>query len=167
MIKTRIKYPLDQAAREAFAAENRYITVRWGISRGKDTYGYTTCTLTVDGRGRRASCSGGGYSLIGTCLGEWLQRDFSDQLQKLNLGRLEKAGISLYGLSFWDQSRRRDLPRWKEGAALHVQGACGEQSMENILRALGYNFIPCGPAIRDIRTYQLEARKEKYITQGW
>lgn len=166
MIKTRIKYPLDLDAREAFAAENRYITVRWGISRGKDTYGYTTCTLTVDGRGRRASCCGGGYSLIGACLGEWLQRDFADQLKKLDLGRLEKAGISLYGLSFWDQSRRQDLPKWKEGATLHVRGADGEQSMMNILQVLGYNLIQAGRA-RNICHYYLEARKEKYITQGW
>lgn len=167
MIKTRIKHPYSLAAREAFAGENRYITVRYGTSRGQDTYGYTTCTLTVDGRGRRASCCGGGYSLIGTCLGEWLQRDFADQLKALDLGRLAKSGIDTYGLSFWDRGRRRDLSRWKEGAALHVQGACGEQSMENILRALGYDLIPCGPTIRNTRTYHLEARKEKYISQGY
>ena len=167
MIKTRIKFPLDLAAREDFAAENKHITVRWGTSRGRETYGYTTCTLTVEGRGRRASCSGGGYSLIGACLGGWLQRDFAEQLQALDLGRLTKAGISLYGLSFWDPVRRRDLTKWREGATLYVHGSCGEQPMESILRALGYDLTPCGPTIRDIRRYYLEARKEKYISRGY
>lgn len=166
MIKTRIKHPYSLEAREAFAAENRYVTVRWGISRGRDTYGYTTCTLSVEGKGRRASCCGGGHSLIGACLGEWLSRDFADQLKALDLGRLEKAGISLHGLSFWGLFGR-GLPRWKEGAALHVQGGCGEGAMHRIIQALGYNLIPCGPTIRGIRHYYLEARKEKYITQGW
>lgn len=167
MIKTRIKHPYGLEAREAFAAENRNIIVRFGTSRGQDTYGWTTCTLTVDGKGRRASCCGGGYSLAGACLGEWLERDFTDQLRGLDLGRLAKAGINTYGLSFWDRDRSRDLSRWKEGATLHVQGACGEQSMENILRTLGYDLTPCGPTIRNIRAYRLEARGEKYISQGW
>ncbi len=166
MIKTRIKHPYSLAAREAFAAENKHVTIRRGTSRGRDTYGYTTCTLTVEGKGRRASCRGGGYSLIGACLGEWLQRDFTDQLQKLDLGRLAKAGIGLYGLSFWDKSTGKNVTRWKEGATLHVQGSCGENPMVRILQVLGYNLIQAGQS-RDMRHYYLEARKEKYISQGY
>lgn len=166
MIKTRIKYPYSPGAREAFAAENRYITVRYGTSRGRDTYGYTTCTLTVDGKGRRASCCGGGYSLTGACLGGWLQRDFADQLKALDLGRLTKSGINTYGLSFWDKSTGKNVARWKEGAILHVQGACGEDSMTRILRTLGYNLIQVGRAW-NICHYYLEARKETYITAGY
>lgn len=166
MIKTRIKHPYSLEAREAFAGENRYITVRYGTSRGRDTYGYTTGTLTVDGRGRRASCCGGSYSLIGACLGEWLQRDFTEQLKALDLGRLKKSGIDTYGLEFWDKSTGKNVARWKEGATLHVQGSCGEDSMNRILQVLGYNLIQAGRT-RDIRHYYLEARKEKYISQGY
>ena len=166
MIKTRIKHPYSLEAREAFAAKNKYVTVRWGISRGRYTYGYTTCTLTVEGKGRRASCCGGGYSLVGACLGEWLRRDFADQLQALDLGRLAKSGIDTYGLSFWDKSTGKNVTRWKEGAALHVQGACGEGSMNQILRTLGYNLIQAGQT-RNTRHYYLEARKETYITAGY
>ena len=166
MIKTRIKYPYSLEAREAFAAENRIVTVRYGISRGQDTYGYTTCTLTVEGKGRRASSCGGGYSLTGTCLGEWLRRDFADQLQALDLGRLAKSGIDAYGLSFWDESTGKNVARWKEGATLHVQGSCGESSMFRIFRVLGYNLIQAGQT-RNIYHYYLVARKETYITQGY
>jgi hypothetical protein len=166
MIKTRIKYPYSLEARETFAGENRYITVRYGTSRGRDTYGYTTCTLTVDGKGRRASCCGGGYSLTGACLGEWLQRDFTEQLQALDLGRLKKSGIDTYGLGFWDKSTGKNVARWKEGAVLHVQGACGEDAMHRIIRTLGYNLIQVGRAW-NICHYYLEARREKYISQGY
>jgi len=166
MIKTRIKYPLDLAAREAFAAKNKYVTVRWGISRGRDAYGYTTCTLTVDGKGRRASCCGGGYSLIGACLGEWLRRDFADQLRGLDLGRLAKYGIDTYGIEFWDKSTGKGAARWIEGRAVHIQGAAGEQPMMNILRMLGYNLIRAGRT-RNTCHYYLEARKETYMTTGY
>jgi len=166
MIKTRIKHPYGLEAREAFAAENRLVTVRYGISRGRDTYGYTTCTLTVDGKGRRASCCGGGYSLIGVCLGEWLRRDFADQLQALDLGRLAKSGIDTYGLSFWDKSTGKNIARWREGATLHVQGACGEITMRRILKVLGYNLIQAGQT-RNTCHFYLEARKENYISQGY
>jgi len=166
MIKTRIKHPYSLEAREAFAAENKYVTVRWGTSRGQGTYGYTTCTLTVDGKGRRASCSGGGYSLIGASLGGWLQRDFTEQLQALDLGRLAKAGINTYGLSFWNKSAGKNVTRWVEGCAVHVQGAAGEQPMMNLLRTLGYDLIQAGRT-RNICHYCLEARREKYISQGY
>lgn len=166
MIKTRIKHPYGLEAREAFAAENKHITVRRGTSRGRDTYGYTTCTLTVEGKGRRASCCGGGYSLVGACLGEWLQRDFANQLQALDLGRLAKSGIDTYGLSFWDKSTGKNVTRWKEGAALHVRGSCGEGSMVRILQVLGYNLVRAGRS-RNISHYYLEVRKEKYISQGY
>ena len=166
MIKTRIKHPYSLEAREAFAAKNKYVTVRRGTSRGRDTYGYTTCTLTVDGKGRRASCRGGGYSIAGACLGEWLRRDFAGQLQALDLGRLAKSGIDTYGLSFWDKSTGKNVARWKEGAVLHVQGACGEGPMVRILQVLGYNLIQAGRT-RNICRYYMEARKETYITTGY
>jgi hypothetical protein len=58
------------------------IEVRWGTSRGRDSYGYTTCTLYADGR-KMAGCNGGGYDMRGTVLGAWVAVAFREELLKL------------------------------------------------------------------------------------
>lgn len=63
---------------------------KWGVSRGRDTYGYTICSLYVDGR-KVASCNGGGYDMKGTSFGHYLERAYADRLLKLN--------SEFYGLS--------------------------------------------------------------------
>lgn len=55
---------------------------RWGTSRGRDTYGYTICTLYVDGS-KVSSCNGGGYDMKGTALGRYIARDFAARLNAL------------------------------------------------------------------------------------
>lgn len=75
---------------------------KWGISRGRDTYGYNICTLYVNGR-KVSSCNGGGYDMEGTCLGEFIARRYADRLQTLKVHRATgyKDG-RLYGLSYHD-----------------------------------------------------------------
>lgn len=59
------------------------ITIKWGTSRGRDTYGYTTATL-YDTKGcRSGGCNGGGYDMRGTVIGNWIASTFADELRKL------------------------------------------------------------------------------------
>lgn len=58
------------------------IEVKWGTSRGQNSYGYTTCSLWHQGR-RVAACNGGGYDLRGTVFGSFLARQFADRLRML------------------------------------------------------------------------------------
>lgn len=58
------------------------LTVKWGTSRGRDTYGYTTCNLYENGR-RIAGCNGGGYDMRGTVFGHWLAMRYRDRLLEL------------------------------------------------------------------------------------
>jgi len=59
------------------------ITITWGTSRGRDSYGYTTAVLR-DGNGKKvASTCGGGYDMRGTVVGDWLARTFPNELLKL------------------------------------------------------------------------------------
>ena len=55
---------------------------KWTVSRGADTYGYNICTLYINGD-RVASCSGGGYDMQGTCLGDWIEAQFPEELKRL------------------------------------------------------------------------------------
>jgi rubredoxin len=60
----------------------RTIEIIWGTSRGRNTYGYTTCTLRENGK-RIAACNGGGYDMRGTVLGNWLTYAYRDRLLAL------------------------------------------------------------------------------------
>lgn len=55
------------------------IEIKWGTSRGRDTYGYTTCGLYERGK-KLAACNGGGYDMRGTVFGIWLAAAYRDKL---------------------------------------------------------------------------------------
>ena len=80
------------------------LVFKWGVSRGRDTYGYTICSLYVDGK-KVASCNGGGYDMKGTCFGDWVAVRFKDELLKLEVPWTTRNGEKIqeyYGLSFHD-----------------------------------------------------------------
>lgn len=114
---------------------------KWTISKGRDTYGYNICTLYVDGI-KVSSCNGGGYDLMGTCLGNYLESAWQSELRGIadNAGehirarkgepweRLEQEG-DLYGM----KAIHDDI------GLVHVSldGSCGFRSMEKIAGAMG------------------------------
>lgn len=130
------------------------IRIKWGVSRGRDTLGYTTCSLYDDGK-RVAACNGGGYDMTGTVLGDWIAKRFPEKLRKLKL--------SQYGLTFHNPKRKTPatieqaeasgrslgLERYQDFYAasskvpteVHtvplIDGACGQSSVERILTAIG------------------------------
>lgn len=161
-VKTRIKYPVDLNTRQGFAWENKRVTVRYGTSRGRDTYGYTTCTLSVAGKGRRGHCSGGGYSLIGTVIGEWLERDFSEQLKMLNFGKLRKIGYELCGIRFIDQNTGKSVNQWKDGCTISINGIVGDSCMKEILQCLGYCLEYVGET-SSVKHYVLNAYPKSFM----
>lgn len=62
---------------------------KWTVSRGRDTAGYTVCTLYADGI-KVARCNGGGYDMKGTNLGNWLTSAYADRLLKLHPRQMEE-----------------------------------------------------------------------------
>lgn len=61
------------------------LTIRWGSSRGRYTYGYRTCSLRNHRGERVAACNGGGYDMKGTVIGDWIARTFRKELCALPL----------------------------------------------------------------------------------
>lgn len=59
------------------------LTIKWGTSRGRDTYGYTTCTLRNKRGDKVAGCNGGGYDMRGTVIGNWVAATFPNELLAL------------------------------------------------------------------------------------
>jgi hypothetical protein len=58
------------------------IEITWGTSRGRDTYGYTVCSLRYNGR-LIARCNGGGYDMRGTVIGNFVTWAFGPELRAL------------------------------------------------------------------------------------
>lgn len=133
-----------------------YLAISWSTSRGQDTYGYNICRLDVRSSGMRHKCMGGGYDMIGTVVGQWLQAAYPERLQALRDGRaLEDCGYSIegytkipefYGLTFTPDG----VPR--------LDGACGVSSMERIAEAMGVSMS---------RTYNRKGHTTGYMVTDY
>lgn len=91
------------------------LQIKWGTSRGQDSYGYTTCSLRNHRGERIASCNGGGYDMRGTVIGNWIATTFVKELCSLKSSDMPKQshynhekkesvdeGRYFYGLKFYD-----------------------------------------------------------------
>jgi hypothetical protein len=129
--------------------QNQYLSVKWSVSRGRDTYGYNICTIR-DEDGKVYRCNGGGYDMQGTSFGMWMQDHYQDRLLKLP----DETGIDnlqrkYYGL-------RKQMVGGMQRA--HLDGACGMSSMEKIADGIGLKMV---------RDYDRADRKRRFETRGW
>lgn len=109
-----------------------HLRLSWGVSRGRDTEGYTICRLDDSLSGKRYRCMGGGYDMVGTCFGDWLADNYQTELLKIKerahyrFGTWEPQKDSFYGMSYNAQKNKVSL-----------DGACGLDCMFKIANAIG------------------------------
>jgi hypothetical protein len=109
-------------------------------------------------REKKARCNGGGYDMQGTCLGDWIAKEFEKGLLKFKQDfygltyhnpnwqptdeTIEKekkdgfVGLARYQ-DFYKQSSK--LPTEKHTIP-QIDGACGFSSVEKILNNLGFKI---------------------------
>ena len=125
------------------------LALSWSVSRGRDTYGYNICRLDDTSTGDRFKCMGGGYDMLGTVFGAWLEACYQDRLlamkDRANY-RLATVGVSvpanredsLYGMAYIEKDNR-----------ISLDGACGIECMIRIAEAIGLevkrDYIAKGP----------------------
>lgn len=114
-----------------------HLTLSWSISRARDTYGYDVCLLDDRLTGKRYRCNGGGYDMIGTVFGEWLQDVYQKELSALLQSKPYELGQ--YGTC----AAAKSHPEFY-GAVLNtangqvsLDGACGIESMIRLAEAIG------------------------------
>jgi hypothetical protein len=93
--------------------------------------------LYVNGR-LAGSCSGWGYDMVGACFGQWLSRDFLQELEKLAVKEIEgikssdkvhnNNGGGIYGLM---------VSKGQDGVRVYADGGTGIEQMFKIIKALG------------------------------
>jgi hypothetical protein len=127
----------------------QYLSVKWTVSRGRDTYGYNIVTVR-DEDGNAYRCNGGGYDMTGTSFGMWMEANYQDRLLSLpDETGVENLQRKYYGL-------RKITLDGKPKASL--DGACGLSSMMTIADAIG---------LKVSRDYDRTDRKRKFETRGW
>jgi hypothetical protein len=144
---------------------NPIFAFKYSTSKGRDTYGYNIVTLRINGE-KAAQCMGGGYDMQGTCLGDWIEAQFQEELKTLTPSHFEDGDgkgrrLGFYGL-FMSKEKHGPVSKWESGATVHVDGGCGVSSMEAILKALGYwlRYLPSEGSRKDSGLYILERVKE-------
>jgi len=120
--------------------KSEYLTLTYGTSKARDTYGYPLVTLR-DEHGKAYRTCGGGYDLFGTVLGDFIQARYQTRLR------------AIYSrFAYWDRrdgSRSdTDTDRKREGflygatfyrhdSRVLLDGACGDSCMVKIAEAIG------------------------------
>lgn len=110
-----------------------YLSLRWTTSKAHDTYGYNVVTLTDESTGKRYRAMGGGYDMVGTVFGHWLEDNYQLTISRGHPGNLRTIREGLDGLDvaeFYGARRRED-------GTVALDGACGIESMLSIAKALG------------------------------
>ncbi len=94
---------LNKKQRADFLSKNwsfETLDFKWTTSRGRNTYGYNICTLRDKRNNKISSTCGGGYDMKGTCLGDFINTYFYDEIRKLN-------SEDFYGLTHYGKKYRR------------------------------------------------------------
>jgi hypothetical protein len=139
-----------------------------GTSRGRDTYGYTIVRLDDTSTGKRYRTNGGGYDMVGTVFGEWLQDRFQDRLMAIadrvhvqydfstspRIRTENTAPDALYGMARLINLKGEGKKHF--GAdRIALDGACGINSMIRIAEAIGLEVrdMPTGGRSRSSKGF--------------
>lgn len=129
---------------------SRYLEIKWSISKAADSYGYNRVTLLDSTSGKKFAAVGGGYDMLGTVFGDWIEANYQPELLTLQCNaatiwnsaskkqtRSEKPNFyehcdrplsecKLYGMSFYLIENK-----------ISIDGSCGLDSMKQIAHCLG------------------------------
>jgi len=129
------------------------LKISWGVSKGRDIYGYNICRLDDEATGKRYRCNGGGYDMIGTVFGQWLAENFQPELLAIK-DQAHRVWDDLKG----EKSIFREKSLYgmahiigKNSEKISLDGGCGISSMITIAQNIGLevNYMPSkkGPTV--------------------
>jgi hypothetical protein len=124
---------LTKKQREAWLNENwRYGVLTFRYSDGVNG----NIVKVVDKRGdiiKGVRCTGGGYDMTGTCLGQFMEQCFPEQIKRLD-------SREFYGVGHWNTKTKKRQYKSSENTRSTLDGACGMSSMRDILRKIGFKL---------------------------
>lgn len=132
-----------------------HLVLSWSVSKGRDTYGYNICRLDDRNNGKRYRTIGGGYDMIGTVFGEWLQENYQEQL--LNI---KDKSHRIYNSTLNDNTNPVNFCGMTynvKNNTVSLDGACGIESMIRIAEAIGL----------EVERDYIKKGKRRGETVGW
>lgn len=138
--------------------QQTYLDVTWSISRAADTYGYNRVTVRDVETGKRFVECGGGYDMLGSALGQWLQVT----CQELLLCHSDLAYNVYDGRRFSDNGHTANklygMTHNVNSNTVSLDGACGLESMLRIADVIGVK-------LQRVNTYN--KRGQNTGVKGW
>lgn len=115
---------------------------KYGWSKGMYSYGYRIVSLYVDGK-KVAMSVGVGFDQHGSCLGQFLTKNYQDRLKKLpaNYGSLD-TNEGYYGLVHYQSNPYNRVHKSNGNTKTFVDGMCGQSSVFEIASAIGVVLEP-------------------------
>lgn len=119
------------------------LSLSWSTSKGQDTHGYNIARLDDRSTGKRFKCMGGGYDMVGTVFGDWLESGYQSRLLDIgsHAGAIstpqdgyvvpERTPETLYGMTLYRDTASQTCGR------IALDGGCGIESMIRIAEAIG------------------------------
>jgi hypothetical protein len=135
--------PLElKRAQQLAAVSPTYLSVTWSISRAQDTYGYNRVQVQDTETGKRFAACGGGYDMLGSALGQWLQHTHRELLLAYSELAHDTCVQHEQGKPWTRQTNRQGLHGMTLNTRLGVpevslDGGCGLDCMIKIARAIG------------------------------
>ena len=128
-----MKHLLNKSERAEWLNQNwRYGVLTFRYSDGVNG----NIVKVVDKRGDRIKgvrCTGYGYDMTGTCLGQFMEQSFPEQIKRLD-------SREFYGLHHWNTKTKKRQYKSSENTRSTLDGACGMSSMRDILRKIGFKL---------------------------
>ena len=121
----------------SFSFNFNHLVISWSVSRGRETYGYNICRLDSRDSGKRYRCSGGGYDMTGTVIGDWFTSEHQEELKTLVSENQHKITDSYCNGKYKKIEDFYGLTIKPDGSII-LDGACGRESMYSIIRACGF-----------------------------
>lgn len=111
------------------------LSIKLTVSRGRDTYGYNLLTLTDIETGKKYRTCGGGYDMLGTVFGKFLQQNYLEQIKRSCV----PVDYDTPFESRENQRRESDYGFFTTGGKFWLDGTCGFSSMHDIAKKIGLN----------------------------
>ena len=135
----------------------RNLSISWSISRANDSCGLSRVTVTDSLTSKRFAACGGGYDMVGTAFGSWLESAYQSSLVAFvreQFDNLQDAGYSA--------PNYRKLPEFygltvRPDGSVSLDGACGLDCMIRVAQALGLS----------VTQYGRKRRGQGWVRDGW
>lgn len=123
-----------------------YLLLSTGTSRAKDSYGQRVVRLKQCGHPRSYAAVGGGYDLVGSALGKWLQAELQVCLRALPKSRIFTTYLDDKDTSYVNKNYMALYGTSRRHGVTSIDCACGLESVFKVFEAIGIDVekVPDG-----------------------